>query len=123
MELGAVRPVTILTMAADEPVTRRELDLLKAEADRKHAEQDVRLQALDQGASRGVIVLQVQIQDLTKEVTKLRADMDHRFDAHAQQHDRDEAKRVTSRRWLVGSIIAAIAAIDGPIVTVVLARR
>jgi hypothetical protein len=110
-------------MAEQEWVTRHELDILKAEADRKHAEQDVRLAALDQGGSRGVIVLQVQIQDLTKEVTKLRADMDHRFDAHDHQHEKDEAKRVTSRRWLVGSIIAAVASVDGPLVTLLLSRR
>jgi hypothetical protein len=110
-------------MAPDDYVTRRELDILKSEADRKHAEQDARLTALDQGGSRGVVVLQVQIQDLTKEVTKLRADMDHRFDTHDRQHELDEAKRVTSRRWLAGSIIAAVAAVDGPLVTILLARR
>ena len=110
-------------MGDEEWVTRRELDLLKAAADAKHAEQDTRLTLLDQGGSRGVIGLTVQMQDLTKEVTRLRADMDHRFDAHDDQHEKDEAKRVTSRRWLVGSIIAAVASVDGPLVTLLLSRR
>jgi hypothetical protein len=110
-------------MAPEEMVTRRELDILRAQADEKHREQDMRLAALDQGGSRGVIGLQVQLQDLTKEVTRLRADMDHRFDAHEQEHKDDSRARVVSRRWLTGSIIAAIAAVDGPLVTILLARR
>lgn len=41
---------------------------------------------------------------------------------HASAHEREKTARLSSRRWLVGIAIAVIAAIDGPIVTVVLAH-
>lgn len=111
-------------------VTRRELDLMKASADAEHAEFARQLLALDTGGSRGVIGLQVQMTDQTRELAKLqvsvdelRKDVDRRFDAHLVTHGDEARARVSSRRWLAGIILAAIAAVDGPVVTLLLAHH
>lgn len=70
-----------------------------------------RVDSIDAGGTRGVAVLAVQIQELTKDMAK-----------HEDQHDRDEAQRASGRRWLFMAVVALVAAIDGPIVTVVLAH-
>lgn len=116
--------------------TRREVDLLKAGADREHAEIRAAIRDLAAGESRGVVGLQVQMQDMTREQAKLqaaveklderlngtmgalRADMDGRFDSHAQVH-RDEVRARAAARWrLAGLGIAALAAIEGPLIYV-----
>jgi hypothetical protein len=54
--------------------------------------------------------LAVQVQELAKDLAR-----------HEEKHDRQEMARAAGRRWLVGAVIAAIAAIDGPMVAVLLA--
>ena len=71
-----------------------------------------RLDNIDTTGTRGVAVLAVQITELAKD-----------FSRHEEKHDRADAARLTARRWLWGAVIAGIAAIDGPIVTVLLAVR
>lgn len=70
-----------------------------------------RLDAIDTTGTRGVAVLAVQIQDLAKDFAK-----------HEQQHEREEAQRSSNRKWLFAMAVAVIAAVDGPVVTIVLAR-
>lgn len=110
-------------MADEAYVTRREIDLLKATADVDRAKMWARIEGLDEHGSRGVQALTIRMDSMVASLAELKADVSHQFDAHHREHERDEAKRVSSRRWLIGAIIAAVAAIDGPIVTVVLARR
>ncbi len=110
--------------------TRRELDLLKAAADAEHAQFRSDLHALDTGGSRGVVGLQVQMTDAAKDLAKLslsidilKRDMDTRFDAHVRVHAEEARTRVSSRRWIAGLVVAGVAAVDGPLVTILLARR
>jgi len=65
-----------------------------------------------------VAVLGVQLQEIAKDVAKLEKQMDD----HRADHWRAESARVTGRRWLAAMIIAAVAAVDGPMVTILLAR-
>lgn len=71
-----------------------------------------RVDAIDASGTRGVAVLAVQMQELTKDLSR-----------HEEKHDRAEAARAASRRWMIGAVIALVAAIDGPVVTVVLAAH
>lgn len=96
----------------DEPVSRREFDQLSA-----------RISEIDQHGTRGIAPLAVQLTEVIKDVNDVKREVEQRFDAHERQHEREETRRVSGRRWMVGAIIAAVAAVDGPIVTVVLARR
>jgi hypothetical protein len=82
-----------------EPVTREEFRQLMRRVD-----------MIDTSGTRGVAVLAVQIQDLAKD-----------FSRHEEKHDRQELARAASRRWLIGAVIALVAAVDGPIVAVLLA--
>lgn len=70
-----------------------------------------RVDIIDSAGTRGVAVLAVQIQELAKDVAK-----------HEEKHDREEAHRANNRKWLFMAAVAVIAAIDGPVVTIVLAR-
>jgi hypothetical protein len=90
-----------------EPVTRPEFNDLRRRVD-----------AMDSGGTRGVAVLGVQLQEVAKDVARL----ENQLQAHHAEHQAAEAARATGRRWLITAVIAAVAAIDGPIVTVVLAR-
>lgn len=91
-----------------DPVTRAEFEMLAKQV----SEQYRRLEAIDAGGTRGVGVLQLQITDLAKD-----------FAAHEKQHEILEVRRVAGRRWAIALAVAAIAAIDGPMVTILLARR
>jgi hypothetical protein len=70
-----------------------------------------RLDQMDAGGTRGVAVLAVQVQELAKDMAR-----------HEEKHDRQETARAANRKWAIMAMIAAVAAIDGPIVTVILAH-
>lgn len=70
-----------------------------------------RLEAIDQGGTRGVAVLQLQITDLAKD-----------FAGHEKLHEVAQSRALTGRRWAIALAVAAIAAIDGPMVTILLSR-
>lgn len=84
-----------------------------SEFDRDSAERmgriESRLDSIDAMGTRGLAVLAVQVQEIAKDMAK-----------HEVKHDADTAARATARRWIIGAAIAAIAAIDGPLVTVIL---
>ena len=103
-------------------VTRRELDLLKAAADLDRTKLWAKLEALDEHGSRGVAALQIRMDNMVTSVAEMKAEMAAEFGEHRREHEKEEAKRTSARRWLVGSVIAAVAAVDGPVVTLFLAR-
>lgn len=70
-----------------------------------------RMEHMDSTGTRGVAVLAVQMQELAKDMA-----------AHEVKHDREVADRQSSRKWWLMAALAAVAAVDGPIVTVILAR-
>lgn len=92
----------------DDAVSRAEFNMLVQQV----ADYNRRLEAIDSGGTRGVAVLQLQITDLAKD-----------FAAHEKQHEMMESRRLSGRRWAIALAVAAIAAIDGPMVTILLARH
>lgn len=96
----------------EPPATRRELDQLTA-----------RLDGIDAHGTRGIAPLAVQLTEVIKDLAELKHDVESRFNAHARAHEKDEAKRVSARRWTVATVVAAVAAVDGPLVTLLLARH
>lgn len=91
----------------DAPITRAEFGMLAERV----SENARRLDTIDQGGTRGVAVVQLQITELAKDFAK-----------HEEQHTAAEARRLSGRRWAIALGVAAIAAIDGPMVTILLAR-
>ena len=91
-----------------EMVTRYEF----AELARRMDMMDRRIETIDQGGTRGMAVVAVQIQELTKD-----------FARHELVHERERSSRLNQRRWLAGIFVAAVAAVDGPVVTVLLATH
>jgi hypothetical protein len=91
-----------------DPVSREEFRML---ADRVYTGER-RLEAIDVNGTRGVVVLAVQVQELTKDLA-----------AHEVKHDAERADRAASRKWMWMAWVAVIAAIDGPIVSVLLTIR
>lgn len=87
----------MMTLTEDAPATRREMDQLREE-----------LRRIDDHGTRGVGVLQAQVTDLVKDVVELKADMNTRFQAHQRQHEVAERERRAGRRWLIGTVIAAL---------------
>lgn len=71
---------------------------------------EARLDSIDMTGTRGINVLAVQVQELAKDLA-----------AHEVKHDRADQARAASRRWMFMALIALVAAVDGPIVTVLLA--
>jgi len=83
-------------MEQAEPIaTRRELDMLRTRVD-----------LMDVNGTRGVILVQERLADVAKDVAKLEGQMA----AHELLHERDRKERVSGRRWLAGTVIAALAA-------------
>ncbi len=79
--------------------------MLKSVVDRTQQ----RLDSIDDHGTRGIGVLQTQILDLTKDVTSLQAEMNIRFDGHLKLHEEEERKRISSRRWIIGTVIGGMA--------------
>ena len=71
----------------------------------------------------GMGPLSVQVAEVIKDVNELRHPVGARFDAHDRKHEQEESRRISARRWAVATVIAAVAAVDGPLVTILLARR
>lgn len=77
---------------------------------------------MDQYGTRGVGAMTVQITELAKDFSDLKAETKTWEATHDQQHEQEKRERLIARRWLIGAAIAAVAAVDGPIVTVLLSR-
>lgn len=65
----------------------------------------------------GLAVFAVQLRQVSREVRMARKELA----AHRAEHQAAETARAGSRRWIIMAVIAAIAAIDAPLVTVLLA--
>jgi len=81
----------------DLPASRREIDQLRED-----------LHRLDDHGSRGVGSLQLQVTDLIKDLTDLRADVNSRFENHDKAHKEELQNRVIARRWLSGFAITLL---------------
>lgn len=71
-----------------------------------------RLDEIDRSGTRGVGVLAIQLQELSKDLA-----------AHETKHDQERSARAAGRKWLIALGVAFLAAVDGPIVTVLLATH
>ena len=83
---------------AERAASQRELDQLGRRVDQ-----------MDAQGTRGVGVIQLQVAELVKDVTELRAETQAWQRSHISQHQREEQARVTGRRWVIGTVIAAMA--------------
>lgn len=90
-----------------EPATRADLERLEH-----------KMEAIDQTGTRGVAVLGVQVQELAKDLAKLEL----AIESHHREHQAEISIRTSSRRWVIAMVVAAIAAVDGPLITVLLAH-
>ncbi len=52
--------------------------------------------------------VQVQLAEVVKDLTELKADVTKRFDDHMRIHQQDQMARVSGRRWQVGTVIAVL---------------
>lgn len=91
-------------MSMTEPPGRGEFDLLRQIV----ATIQIRVDAIDVGGTKGVAVVQAQLTDLAKDVVRLEADLDKRFDEHVRVHVQDQRDRVSGRRWMLGTVVAAL---------------
>lgn len=75
-----------------------------------------RVDAIDATGTRGEVVLATQVKQVIGDIAQLRNDLV----GHRAEHVRAERARVVGRRWLIGVLITVLAAIDGPLVTVLI---
>lgn len=87
-----------------EQPTRGEFELLKQIV----TANQTRLDSIDNIGTRGVGVVQAQLVEVVKDLADLKADVNKRFDDHQRVHEQDLRDRVSGRRWLTGTLIAAI---------------
>lgn len=95
----------------DQPPTRYEF----TELARRVTDNDAML--------RSTIPLAVQVAEVIKDVADLKREVEQRLDVHERQHEKEAAQRSSNRRWAVATVVAAIAAIDGPLAAILLSRR
>lgn len=89
-------------------VTRAEFDMLRQVV----SDNARRLESIDTSGTRGVGVLQQQITDLAKDVSAVAV----RQEKHDREHASDAKARASSRRWMIGTGIAFLAMIEGPLI-------
>jgi hypothetical protein len=81
--------------------TRRELDQIRGELSRQRQD------------GTTVAVLSTQLTTLAASVAEFKAAVGKRFDDHDRLHAEAEKERTSSRRWLIGTTIAALAMLIG----------
>lgn len=64
---------------------------------------------MDTQGTRGVSVLAVQVQQLISATADQRAETRAWQVRHEEDHEREQAERVSGRRWLTGTCIAGLA--------------
>ncbi len=120
-------------MAADEPVTRREVDMLKVASDVEHARIWAKIESLDDHGSRGMGTLITRMDGMIRDVAdlkievktdvgELKSEMTSKFEIHQKEHetqqktyDQQIQTRRDSRRWRLTATAGAI----GTAVTVI----
>jgi hypothetical protein len=84
-------------------ISRSEFDALVSRVDRQEP----------------VAVLAVQVAEVIKDVTQLAGDLkDHRL-----EHAEDQRSRSSARRWAIGLAVVLFAAVESPLVTLLLTRH
>jgi hypothetical protein len=78
-----------------------------------------RLDEIDRTGTRGVAVLAVQVSELTKDVGGVQTQLEE----HRREHVADARARVSARRWAVGIGAVLFAAVESPLVTLLLTRH
>ena len=78
-----------------------------------------KMDSMDLTGTKGVVALQVQVLDLTKDVTRLGVEMDKRFDSHDRVHKQETHDRISGRRWLIGMGIAGMGSLAAILTVVV----
>jgi hypothetical protein len=96
-------------------VTRDEFSMLREQVN----DNARRIEAIDQGGTRGVAVLAVQVSELTKDVGQVQ----HQLEEHHKEHEKEAKARVTARRWAIGLAAGLFAAVESPLVTLLLSRH
>jgi hypothetical protein len=97
-------------------ITRRELEAGRAELRTEIAELAGRLNAIDQSGTRGVSALSIQLTTVIKDMTDMQADVKDFRREHLKLHEEEEASRTTRARWLISTLIAGFAVIEGPLI-------
>jgi hypothetical protein len=93
-----------MTISSDA-VTRGEFELLKTIVSSNQA----RLEGMDQVGTKGVAVVQTQLNEVVRDLVELKAEVDKRFDAHQRQHMQEQKDRIAGRRWAIATCVAALA--------------
>ena len=91
-------------MGVTDTPTRGEFELLKQIVTANQA----RIDSIDNIGTRGVGVVQAQLVEVVKDLADLKADVNKRFDDHQRVHEQDTQERAAGRRWLIGTLIAAV---------------
>ena len=95
-------------------VTRDEFNMLRDQV-KANAE---RISAIDQGGTRGVAVVGVQVTEVIKDVADVRAELRadvaelrDTLERHNDRHDQENRSRLAGRRWALGFAAAAAASV------------
>lgn len=73
-----------------------------------------RLDAIDQGGTRGVAVMAAQIAEIIKDVSDLRQELRD----HDRQHTEEKRSRIITRRWVITAVIAVLALVETPLILI-----
>ena len=96
-------------------VTREEFNLA---LERVRATED-RLEKIDTGGTRGVGVLAVQVSELTKDVGAVQTQLEQ----HRAEHAEETRARQSSRRLVIGWGIVVFAALESPLITLLITHK
>jgi hypothetical protein len=94
-----------------DPVTRADVEALW----RVVNDNAKRLELIDAGGTRGVGAMSVQITEVIKDVSALQQQLGTFQREHEDQHRREATARVVGRRWAIGTAVAFLVAIEGPL--------
>jgi len=79
---------------------------------------EMKLDEMDRTGTRGVGVLAVQVAELSRDL----GGMQRQMEAHHREHEQDLRDRRSQRRWAAGIIAALFAALESPLITLLLSR-
>ena len=94
-----------------------------ADLERRIGNLELRVNWLDEHGTRGVGALQIQVTQLVRDVTKVEERLDRQDAELDRRFDDAERKRAASRRWAWGWAIAAVIALETPLITLLAQRH
>ena len=92
-------------------ITRGEFGMLSQRVEDNYR----RLDAMDQGGTRGVALIAQQATELVKDVSDLRQEMRD----HIKVHDDEHRTRMLTRRWVITTAIALMVVLETPLIYLV----